>query len=136
FKFLVVDDNEINRRVLTKLLENHIVYTARNGKEAVELFQKHQHESRTFDLIMMDIEMPVMNGLEATERIRILENESNLEKQHQVSILAITGNARSSEMDHILQQGIDEIIIKPINKSILFSALKKYLEFNPAFVDK
>jgi CheY-like chemotaxis protein len=104
---LVAEDNAVNRRLIETLLQSagHHVTAVANGKQAVTLF-----ESQVFDLILMDIEMPEMNGLEATQAIR----ESEPRNSH-VPIYALTAHALSGDRDKCLAGGMDGYIAKPIN---------------------
>lgn len=104
---LVAEDNAVNRRLIETLLQSagHHVTAVANGKQAFALF-----ESQVFDLILMDIEMPEMNGLEATQAIR----ESEPRHSH-VPIYALTAHALSGDRDKCLAGGMDGYLAKPIN---------------------
>ena len=105
---LVVDDNEINKRLLAKVLEHEnlkVIY-ASNGEEAVAL-----RENNHFDIIFMDIEMPVMNGVEASKTIRKYENEQNIAP---VPIIALTANTGKNDRDTYLDAGMTDYMEKPI----------------------
>ncbi|KAJ3026226.1 UNVERIFIED_CONTAM: hypothetical protein HDU68_005991 [Siphonaria sp. JEL0065] len=99
FKFLVVDDNQINRKVLERHLNQYNVITATNGQEALNYFQ-----IETFDLVLMDIEMPVMNGLDATRNIREFEISRG---KRRTPIIAVTGNAREDQINGTIACGLD-----------------------------
>ncbi len=103
---LIAEDNAVNRRLITKLLESagHHVTEALNGKEAVHLLEK-----TPFDLILMDIEMPQMDGLEATRSIRSREPETR-----HIPIYALTAHAMSGDRKRCLEAGMDGYISKPI----------------------
>ena len=104
---LVAEDNAVNRRLIETLLQSagHHVTAVSNGKQALALF-----ENQVFDLILMDIEMPEMDGLEATQAIR----ESEPRNSH-VPIYALTAHALSGDRDKCLAGGMDGYIAKPIN---------------------
>lgn len=104
---LVAEDNAVNRRLIETLLQSagHHVTSASNGKQAVALC-----ETQLFDLVLMDIEMPEMDGLEATRAIR----ESEPSNSH-VAIYALTAHALSGDRDKCLTVGMDGYIAKPIN---------------------
>ena len=89
---------------------------AKNGEEMVQLFQEHQHRASA---ILMDIKMPLMNGLEATKIIR----ESNTE----IPIIMQTAYAFSSDKENAMKAGATEVLVKPITLSILRTTLSKYL---------
>jgi len=105
---LVVDDNDINKKLLAKVLENEnldVTY-ASNGKEAVSL-----REQNDYDIIFMDIQMPVMNGVEASKAIRKFESEQN---KSAVPIIALTANTGKDDRDEYLDAGMTDYMAKPI----------------------
>ena len=105
---LIVDDNDINKKLLAKVLENEnleVTY-ASNGQEAVNLREKHD-----YDIIFMDIQMPVMNGVEASKAIRKFENEHN---KSTVPIIALTANTGKDDRDEYLDAGMTDYMAKPI----------------------
>ncbi len=106
-RILVVDDNPIGQK-LTLTMLNHIGYTANaanNGLEAV-----NAHSAQAYDIILMDCRMPVMDGLEATRRIRALEGETHTGP---CQIIAVTGDTGSDDHDRCLDAGMDWILCKP-----------------------
>jgi CheY-like chemotaxis protein/nitrogen-specific signal transduction histidine kinase len=115
---LLAEDNKMNQKVainmLTKL--NHTVTIAENGKEAFEAFCKNK-----FDLILMDGQMPVMDGLEATEAIRKFEKEQG--NSSHIPIIAITANAMKGDRERFLASGMDDYITKPIKRKALEDAI-------------
>ncbi|MCF8016057.1 MAG: response regulator [Chromatiaceae bacterium] len=118
---LVAEDNPINQQVIIALLKKFkVAYTlANNGREAVEWACKER-----FDLIFMDIMMPTMDGLEATEQIR------EYERQHQwppVPIIALTAKAMKGDREDYLQRGMDGYVAKPINSKLLFEEMERVL---------
>jgi CheY-like chemotaxis protein len=104
---LIADDGEVNRAVMVELLKRsgHRVTIVEDGGEAVEAWRKH-----TFDAIFMDLQMPTMDGIEATKAIR---REESPDKH--VPIIAITAAAMKSDQEHCLAAGMDDYISKPIN---------------------
>lgn len=122
-KVLVVDDNEINLEVNEKILTGHGIHvvTAANGQEAIDIFQK---ANGNFDLIMMDILMPVMDGLEATKQIRKMNDIPNA---GEIPIIAMTANALHKNFEESLQAGMNAHLVKPINHENLFRAIDKVL---------
>jgi len=116
---LVVDDNRINRKLVTTLIEQSFATTheATTGQEAVDLAFTH-----TFDLIFMDIHMPVMNGIDATNIIRSSEDAGT-----HVPIIALTANAAQGERERLINQGLDGCIIKPINEEEIWNIIAKYI---------
>lgn len=120
---LVVDDNQNNRMILSLLIEDYLeenpdlsldVKEAKNGREAVEMCS-----SESFDLVFMDIMMPEMDGIEATERIR--ENDKN------VMIIAVSAVDDSERKKKILNHGAEDYISKPVNADIFQSRIANYL---------
>jgi CheY-like chemotaxis protein len=118
-RVLVVEDNAINQRVIKALLERdrHSVSLARNGAEAVELFS-----TQPFDLIFMDVQMPVMNGYDATREIRRQEQRDG----GHIPIIALTAHAMKGDRVICLTAGMDDYISKPINQTELKSALQRF----------
>ena len=119
-KILLVEDNLINQKI-TLLTLKPLVYsidTASNGKEALDRFG-----TTNFDLILMDIQMPVMSGLVAAEKIRALESTTN----SHVPIIAITANAMIGDKEKCLSAGIDDYISKPFQPAALIDKIKKII---------
>lgn len=107
---LLVEDNLLNQRIVTFSLKkyNHEVVIANNGIEAIEYFRE-----KKFDVILMDIMMPVMDGLEATVKIRKIESESQIEKR--TPIIALTANTMDNDRDKCISYGMDEFMSKPFD---------------------
>jgi signal transduction histidine kinase/ActR/RegA family two-component response regulator len=122
-KVLVAEDNNINVLVVKRFLEKWgISYKiAANGQEAVDLISKEM-----FDLILMDLHMPVMDGEEATRQIRANSDV----KVNTVPIIALTANASSDTQNKLLHNGFSNYISKPFNPDNLFKVLKKYFNEN------
>jgi CheY-like chemotaxis protein len=113
---LLVEDNKVNQMVATRLLasEGHSVTVAQHGGEALEKVASHE-----FDLILMDMQMPVMGGIEASERIRRREQENSLPR---CPIIAMTANVLESDREHCIAAGMDDFVGKPI-QAVHFKAL-------------
>jgi CheY-like chemotaxis protein len=111
-KILVAEDNKTNQKVATLLLNKmgYSVEIAENGQIAVDMVQANY-----YDLILMDYNMPVMDGLEATIKIRELDNEH----VKAIKIIALTANATSYDMEKCLKSGMNDYISKPINQKEL-----------------
>ena len=107
---LLVEDNLLNQRIVTFSLKkfNHDVVIANNGVEAVEHFRV-----KKFDVILMDIMMPVMDGLEATVKIREFENINQIKKR--TPIIALTANTMDNDRDKCISYGMDEFMAKPFD---------------------
>ena len=123
-RILLVEDNEINIYVAQIILEKAgcIVTVARNGEEAVKLFQ--ESEIYQFDAILMDVRMPIMNGLDATKAIRRMDRPDAPE----VPIIAMTADAFDEERRNTLEAGMDYHLSKPINPTILYKVLAEYIQ--------
>jgi len=117
-KILVVDDNNINLKVATTLLSNEgaIVCTAKSGSEAITAIS-----SERFDLILMDLEMPEMSGMEATRRIR----QSKTDASH-TPIIALTAHAFSDVRREAIEAGMNDLLAKPYKPEQLFSIINKW----------
>src|SRR5690606_8577730 len=113
---LVVEDNPVNRKLAVRLLEKegHVVSVARHGLEALEAAER-----REFDAIVMDVQMPVMDGLTATRRIR--EMEESLHRR--TPIIGLTAHAMSGDRRKCLDAGMDQYVTKPIRIAELREAL-------------
>jgi osomolarity two-component system sensor histidine kinase NIK1 len=107
---LLVEDNVLNQRIVTFSLKkyNHHVTIANNGLEALDRFKERQ-----FDVILMDLMMPEMDGLEATVKIRELENENNI--SNRTPIIALTANTMDNDRDKCISYGMDEFMAKPFD---------------------
>ena len=119
-KILLVEDNLINQKITLLTLKPlvHSIDTASNGKEALDRFG-----TSNFDLILMDIQMPVMSGLVAAEKIRALESTTN----SHVPIIAITANAMIGDKEKCLSAGIDDYISKPFQPAALIDKIKRII---------
>ena len=118
-QILVAEDNLVNQRLLTRLLEKrgHQINTAGNGWEALEARKK-----QNYDLIFMDVQMPEMDGMEATGRIR---EEEKISGRH-VVIVALTAHAMKGDRELCLAAGMDDYVTKPIQSPDLDAILLKY----------
>jgi CheY-like chemotaxis protein len=116
---LLAEDNKMNQKVATNMLKKlgHKVSIAENGEEAVK-----QYQTGSFHLILMDGQMPVMDGLEATRAIRELENNLPAPTSH-IPIIALTANAMKGDRERFLASGMDNYITKPIKRKALEDAI-------------
>ncbi len=121
-KILLTEDNVLNRRLARKILETrgHECKSALNGKEAVEAFEREK-----FDLILMDVSMPVMDGLEATRQIREKERKTG----GHIPIIAMTAHAMKEDQDRCIAAGMDTYMAKPIR-------LERFLSVAEAIIGK
>lgn len=110
-RILLVDDSPINRKVIRRVMEGKFetIHEAENGSEAVDLYQKALIEEKPYHIIMMDSQMPIMNGLDATTAIREIRSSFD------PLILGVTGNAMKQDTDKFLQAGADRVMPKPLN---------------------
>ena len=120
-KILLVEDNPINQKVASRVLEKagHTVTVACNGVEALT----HVSDSR-FDLVLMDVMMPEMDGLSATAAIR----QSELGTERHVPIVALTANAMHGDREKCFEAGMDGYVSKPIQPPILFEEIAQTLK--------
>ena len=123
-KILIVEDNEINQTVIKTMLSHPRLelICADNGKQAVEAFS-----AQTFDLILMDISMPVMDGVTATKLIR---QKEALENRKATPIICLTAHAMKKDRDAFLKAGMDDYLPKPIEKSKLLKLMRVWLHPN------
>ena len=121
-RFLCAEDNEINAEILQLLLESRGAYcrVCSNGREIVDVFA--DVKPGDFDMILMDVQMPVMDGLEAASRIR--NGENPLGKT--IPILAMTANAFLEDMQKSKEAGMDEHLSKPVDIAALEQTVKRY----------
>jgi CheY-like chemotaxis protein/HPt (histidine-containing phosphotransfer) domain-containing protein len=120
---LVAEDNPVNQRVIVRLLEKmgHIPIIAYNGQEAVDAY-----ESRPFDVVLMDVQMPVMDGLTATKTIRA--SEARNPGRRRLPIMALTAYAMRGDRERCLAAGMDEYLTKPVKPEELSAALSRLLD--------
>ncbi len=119
-EILVVEDNDINQQIAKELLEGagFVVTVAGNGREGMEAVFHHG-----YDLVLMDIQMPEMDGIEATRRIRV----SGKKGASTLPIIAMTANAMAGDKERSLEVGMDDHIAKPIDPDELFSTLLRWI---------
>ena len=114
-KVLIAEDNDSNYILMTYILKNRYEFErAKNGKEAVDLALKGH-----YDMVLMDIKMPVMDGLEATKLIK--------EKMPELPIIALTANAFDSDRQMTMEAGCVEFLTKPISSQLCLATLEKIL---------
>lgn len=123
-KMLLVEDNALNREIAAELLEMHglLVDTAENGQAAVEKFQASAPGE--YACILMDIQMPVMNGYQASEAIRHLDRED----AHRIPILALTANAFASDVGKARSAGMNDHISKPIDAGQFIEVIQRWMD--------
>ena len=117
-KILIAEDSSVIQNLTKKILsfQGFEVTSAKNGKEVLDFL-----ETESFDVILMDINMPIMDGMECTKNIRSLDNE-----KAKIPVIAITGNARNYTEEEFKEAGIDAYLQKPLNFDLLVETVKKY----------
>ena len=120
-RLLVVEDNPVNRLVATRMLQkrNHVVETAGNGREALERVEKEK-----FDCVLMDVQMPVLDGFEATAAIRDKERKTGAH----LPIIAMTAHAMAGDLERCLAAGMDGYLTKPIRAAEVFATIDRVLD--------
>ena len=123
-RVLLAEDNVVNQRLVQRVLEKqgHAVVVVGNGREAIEALQRDR-----FDLVLMDVQMPEMDGLEATRAIR--ETEA-LTLEH-IPIIALTAHAMKGDQDRCIAAGVDAYLTKPVHAADLFDVVRAYGKKEP-----
>lgn len=133
---LLCEDNVVNSKVMKQQLQKQgcEVHVANHGMEALDILGKssawygmdEETQAMDFDVILMDVEMPIMDGITCTRRIRQLEREKKL--THRMHIIAITGNARKEQTDILIQAGCDDVLPKPFRVKDCLQKIKFNIE--------
>ena len=115
---LVVEDNPVNRRVITRILENAgaAVTTAGNGQEGVALVAERSTSEAPFDIVLMDMQLPILDGYDATRQLR--------SRGYSLPIVAITAHAMASDRERCLAAGCSEYLAKPIDRNLLLDTIR------------
>jgi len=124
-RVLLAEDNPVNQRLAVRIMEKwgHSVAVAGNGRKALETW-----ESEPFDLVLMDVQMPEMSGLEATAAIREREKDSG----RHTPIIAMTAHAMEGDREKCLEAGMDHYVTKPIDQKRLFEAVESFCAARPS----
>jgi CheY-like chemotaxis protein len=124
-RVLVVEDNDFNQLVTKEVLEGKgaLVVIAGNGHEAVECLHSGKF---SFDAVLMDVQMPIMDGYEATRKIRESLGKTRL------PIIAMTANASEVDLQHCLEAGMNDHLTKPIQVELLVETLNRYCKIKPS----
>ena len=122
-KILLVEDNPLNQEISRRLLQKKgmVVTMAENGLVALATFS--QSEMTAFDLMLMDVMMPVMGGIDSATKIRALERED----AKNIPIIALTANAFTEDIEKCLEAGMNTHLSKPINPVLLMNTISEYL---------
>ncbi len=125
WRILVAEDNPVNQKLAVRTLEKlgHIVTVAANGKQALETWQ-----NQSFDLVFMDVQMPEMDGFEATAEIRKMEQTNG----HHIPIIAMTAHAMQGDRDRCLAAGMDYYISKPVSRDELIKTIQAAMQSQPS----
>jgi CheY-like chemotaxis protein len=117
-KVLIAEDSSVIQNLTKKILsiQNYEISSVKNGQQVLDAL-----EAEPFDIILMDINMPVMDGIECTEKIRNLDDEV----KSRIPIIAITGNARNLSLEEYQEIGINEFLQKPLNFDQLVTLVKE-----------
>ncbi|MCG8313617.1 MAG: response regulator [Pseudomonadales bacterium] len=120
---LIVEDNPVNQKVLTAILrkKDYVIVTANNGEEALKCLDK-----TNVDLILMDCQMPIMDGFEASRKIRDRKS-----KYGYPPIIAVTANAMSEDRDKCIEAGMNDYLAKPVDRYKLYSTIEEWLNYEP-----
>lgn len=117
-KVLIAEDSSVIQNLTKKILmmQNYSIHSAKNGEQVLKAL-----ESESFDIILMDINMPKMDGMECTRAIRDLDDK----EKSTIPIIAITGNAKNYSIEDFKEAGINEYLQKPLNFDQLVETVKK-----------
>lgn len=120
-KVLIAEDSSVIQNLTRKILQaqNFEIFSAKNGKQVIDMLKKDD-----YDIILMDINMPVMNGMECTKQIRAMEDEN----KKNIPIVAITGNAMNYTLEEFKETGINDYLQKPLNFDTLVEVVKTLTE--------
>ncbi|KAK6526722.1 hypothetical protein TWF281_009925 [Arthrobotrys megalospora] len=146
YKVLIVEDNLVNQKLLRKALENSgcTAYVANHGREALDMIKESVYwknardDAKELSLVLMDVEMPVMDGLTCSRKIRELQAEGLILRH--IPIIAVTANARQAQIDRMFAAGMDDVVSKPyrIKELIpkLHSVVSRYKDNDTIAVDE
>jgi CheY-like chemotaxis protein len=122
-KILMAEDNTVNQFVAKQIMGrwNVSLTFANNGQEAIELLAKD-----TFDIVLMDIQMPVMDGIEATQHIRNAAPDSGINSK--IPIIALTADAMPETKDKVKKAGMNDIVVKPFESDSLYALIRSFVD--------
>jgi len=125
YKILVAEDNNINIKVAEYTLKPiaSVLDFAKNGQEVLEMM-----DNDSYDVILMDVKMPIMDGYEATKSIRL--NEANRKEENPIKIIAITANNQPEEIKYCLSIGMNDFLAKPFNTNQAFTVIESLFDNN------
>jgi CheY-like chemotaxis protein len=120
-KVLIAEDSSVIQNLAKKILEfqNFEIHSVKNGQQVLDSLEKED-----FDIILLDINMPIMDGMECAKAVRALKDE----KKAKLPMIAITGNARNYSMEDFKEAGFDDMLAKPLNFDALVAQVKALTE--------
>ncbi|MES2517834.1 MAG: response regulator [Bacteroidota bacterium] len=120
-KVLIAEDSSVIQNLAKKILEfqNFEIHSVKNGQQVLDALEKED-----FDILLLDINMPVMDGMECAKAVRNLKDE----KKAKLPMIAITGNARNYSMEDFKEAGFDDMLAKPLNFDALVAQVKALTE--------
>jgi PAS domain S-box-containing protein len=129
-RILLAEDHEVNQLLVTAMLSRggHTVVLVENGQAAVDAMRESTQQGMPFDIVLMDMQMPIMDGLAATRAIRAMEGASG----QRVPIVALTANAFASDLESCRQAGMDDHVAKPVSLEVLLAAVNRWSGSKPA----
>ncbi len=132
-KILVIDDELVSRQKMKKIMDCFGLCDAvESGSAAVAAFQKALKESKPFDLLTLDIDMPEMDGTETLFNIREIEDQNKIPKEKQAIIIMVTSHSDKDNIITCIQAGCNDYVVKPFNKEIVREKLDKFLTIPPS----
>lgn len=134
FDCLIVEDNKVNQQVMSKGLVKlgHTVFVANHGAEALDFLRTTRHwrgnasDAQSLSVVLMDIEMPVMDGLTCVREIRKLEKEGDIADR--IRVIAITANARIEQVNTAMKAGMDDVVSKPFRVAELIASIERLVD--------
>lgn len=120
-KVLIAEDSSVIQNLAKKILEfqNFEIHSVKNGQQVLDALEKED-----FDILLLDINMPVMDGMECAKAVRALKDENKAK----LPMIAITGNARNYSMEDFKEAGFDDMLAKPLNFDALVAQVKALTE--------
>ncbi|MCP4715743.1 MAG: response regulator, partial [Deltaproteobacteria bacterium] len=120
-RILVAEDDYVNQQVISEILQKFGYYAeiVVNGHEAVAKLEQHD-----FDLVLMDVQMPEMDGIEATQIIR---DPVSRVRDHKVPVIAVTAHAMAGDRERFLEAGMDDYVAKPLQMNELIEMIRRFL---------
>ena len=125
-KILVVDDESVSRKMLRKALESFgQCEEAEDGRQAMDAFKQAREDSSPYDLLMLDLSMPEMDGKEVIHQIRGLEKDMKVSNRERTKIVMVTSHSEEDSVLACLRAGCNDFIVKPFDQKVLFEKLAR-----------